>query len=77
MIRDLLSRAGSEVKQDLEKLIQGGELVKAVYDNTVLTEIQDNSETLWSFLLFSGYLKAMETWMEEEEKFQLFRCRRR
>ena len=69
LIRDLLSRAGSEIKQDLETLIQGGDLVKAVRDNTVLAEIQDNSESLWSFLLFSGYLKAVETWREEETTF--------
>jgi Protein of unknown function (DUF1703)./Predicted AAA-ATPase. len=64
LIRDMLTRAGSEVKLDLELLVKGGELVKAVREDTVLTEIEDSTESLWSFLLFSGYLKAAETWME-------------
>ena len=60
----MLTRAGSEVKLDLETLVKGGKLVKAVREDTVLTEIEDSTESLWSFLLFSGYLKAVDTWME-------------
>ncbi|MDO8686208.1 MAG: AAA family ATPase [Clostridiales bacterium] len=67
LIRDLLTRAGSEVKLDLETLILGGELVKVVRDTTVMTEIQDSPETLWSFLLFSGYLKAVDNWIENKK----------
>ena len=69
----MLTHAGSEVKLDLETLVKGGELVKAVREDTVLTEVEDNPETLWSFLLFSGYLKAANTWMEEETTMSILK----
>ncbi|MDO8685306.1 MAG: AAA family ATPase [Clostridiales bacterium] len=64
LIRDMLTHAGSQVKLDLECLVKGGELVKAIREDTVLMEIEDSPESFWSFLLFSGYLKAIDTWME-------------
>jgi hypothetical protein len=64
LIRDILTRAGTDVKLDMEMLISGGEIEKVVYENTVITEIEESAETVWSFLLFSGYLKAVNVWRE-------------
>jgi hypothetical protein len=64
----MLTRAGTDVKEDMETLINGGEIVKTVYENTVITDIERSNESIWSFLLFSGYLKAVETWRVEEEE---------
>jgi hypothetical protein len=66
LIRDILTRADITVKEDMEVIITGGELVKTVYEDTVLSDIENNGDTVWSFLLFSGYLKAVETWREGE-----------
>jgi hypothetical protein len=68
LIREILTRAGTDVKEDMEILINGGDIVKTVYENTVITDIERSSETIWSFLLFSGYLKAVETWRVETEE---------
>ncbi|WP_297426749.1 AAA family ATPase [Clostridium sp.] len=58
LIKGLLSKGNEEVKKDLETLISGGEIKKIINDNIVMTEIEDSSENLWSFLLYTGYLKA-------------------
>ena len=56
MIRELFAHGNSDVKKDLEKLIAGESLNKRVDDNIVYGEINEEN-TLWSFLLMSGYLK--------------------
>lgn len=58
LIKGLLSKGNEEIKKDLETLISGGEIKKIINDNIVMTEIEDSSENLWSFLLYTGYLKA-------------------
>ncbi|KZL90172.1 AAA family ATPase [Clostridium magnum] len=58
LIKGILSRGNEEIKRDLEILISGEKIKKVVNDNIVMTEIEDSSENLWSFLLFTGYLKV-------------------
>lgn len=58
LIKGMLSRGNEEIKRDLEILISGGKIEKVINDNIVMTEIEDSSENLWSFLLFTGYLKV-------------------
>jgi len=69
LIRDILTHSEAKVKQELEVLIKGGDLEKQVREDTVLPEIEKSPETIWSFLLFSGYLKSVETRMVDEIMF--------
>ena len=57
LIRQIISRSGASVKQELETLLLGGRIEKTVDDNVVFREIEHSPETIWSFLLMSGYLK--------------------
>jgi hypothetical protein len=57
LVKQLITRSGREVKEDLENLIQDQSIQKVVDDNVVFGEIENNSNTIWSFLLFNGYLK--------------------
>ena len=59
IIRDLLSRADSESKKDMESLLKRETIEKEVQVDTVFSEIENGGNTLWSFLLFSGYLKVV------------------
>ncbi|OFI07072.1 putative AAA-ATPase [Clostridium acetireducens DSM 10703] len=61
LIRDLLAKGNNAVKSELETLINGKKLVKAIDENIVMNEIEMSTENLWSFLLFSGYLKILNT----------------
>ncbi|MCP4215039.1 MAG: AAA family ATPase, partial [bacterium] len=57
IVETLLSKGGKELKKELELLIRGESMEKAVEDNIVLKHISSNERFLWSFLLMGGYLK--------------------
>ena len=59
LIRQIISHSGAAVKQDLESLICGGTIEKVVDDSIVFAEIENSPDTIWSFLLMSGYLKII------------------
>ncbi|HBY05886.1 MAG: hypothetical protein UV38_C0004G0008 [candidate division TM6 bacterium GW2011_GWE2_42_60] len=56
LIKDLLKRCTPEMKEELEILITGGRVTKAVQENIIMADIEQNDEVLWNFLLFCGYL---------------------
>ena len=59
LVKRLISNGGYELKLELEDLLQGGELVKTINQDISMGEVEQNEENVWSFLLFSGYLKAL------------------
>jgi hypothetical protein len=58
LIKKLLSKGSEENKKELEVLIQGNTIKKIINDNIIMTEVEEDSENIWNFLLFTGYLKA-------------------
>lgn len=58
LIKMLLAKGNEELKKELESLIRGEELIKPINENIVMSEVDNNTSNVWSFLLFSGYLKA-------------------
>jgi hypothetical protein len=58
LVKRLLTNSDSVAKKDLERLLTGQAIQKEVMVDTVFADVEKNSETLWSFLLFSGYLKV-------------------
>jgi len=60
IIEDLLAKSSDEFKSDFEDLIQGKSIKKSINEKISLPEINDRIEdAIWSFLLFSGYLKII------------------
>ncbi|MDQ1354437.1 MAG: hypothetical protein QG657_4746 [Acidobacteriota bacterium] len=57
IVDSLLSREGKELKEDLEQLIRGESIEKAIEENIILKEVANREDLLWSFLLMGGYLK--------------------
>jgi len=57
IVETLLSKGGKELKNELELLIRGEVIEKAIEENIVMKEIESNEDSLWSFLLMGGYLK--------------------
>ena len=55
-----LKRGGLRLKRDLEKLLAGKELRYPIEDTITFSELGKNPEHIWSFLFFSGYLKASD-----------------
>ena len=66
LVNILLAKGSEEVKKDLESLIIGDTITKIIDENIVMGDIEKSSDNLWSFLLFTGYLKAKEAYRKEE-----------
>ncbi len=60
VIEDLIAKASDDFKFDFEALIQGKTITKPINEKISFPEIHDRiEEAIWSFLLFSGYLKIV------------------
>ncbi len=67
LVRELLLTGQQGVRADLETLLAGGTIDKRIEESIVLRDISARSDAVWSFLLFTGYLKAVEvSWVEGE-----------
>ncbi|GDX83171.1 hypothetical protein LBMAG42_49820 [Deltaproteobacteria bacterium] len=58
ILRDLLIRQGPALHAELAELIQGREIVQPISENIQLRDLGRTPADVWSFLLFTGYLKA-------------------
>ncbi len=67
LVRELLLTGPRGVQAGLETLLAGGTLVKRIDENIVLRDIAGSSDAIWSFLLFTGYLKALSVRFVEDE----------
>ena len=75
MIEDVVFGKTTEQKQILRKeltdLIQDGHIIKSIDENIILKDVTNpNNDLVWSFLLHSGYLKAIERIDHEYENIQ-------
>jgi hypothetical protein len=59
LLRQLLLDWHLGLSSDMETLLSGGTIDKPIEDGIALREVADYPDAVWSFLLFSGYLKAL------------------
>jgi hypothetical protein len=62
LIQDLIQRAPEAFKIDFEHIIAGQPINKTICEDTVFSSLETDTNALWSFLVFSGYL----TWKMRE-----------
>lgn len=60
LIKRLLLKGDQGIKIELEELIAGKSITKAIDENIVMGEVEDSNENIWAFLLLSGYLKTIK-----------------
>lgn len=60
LVRALLSAGPQGLRAELETLLSGGTIDKPIEEHIVLRDIEHEPDAVWSFLLFSGYLRARE-----------------
>ena len=65
LIWQQLAIAHPRVRQEMQTILAGGSVRKAVSEATHLSQLP-NSEALWSLIVLSGYLKASEPITEED-----------
>ncbi len=66
IVRDLIERADSETKAEIEKLIEGGIIEKPVHEDITYDEIYQDQDNLWNFMFFTGYLKIISKRFEND-----------
>ena len=61
LMKQLITQGSYDLKADLEILLKGQTLEKTIEEGVVFTQLHTNPETIWSLLLFSGYLTMQHT----------------
>ena len=59
IIGEILENATPETMENLERLMQGGSFVTHIDTSVIYPQIQNNPSSIYSFLLVTGYLKAV------------------
>lgn len=59
LIRELLTKADYALKEQFEILLQGKTIEKPLLENLVFTDLDKKEETIWSLLLYTGYLNVL------------------
>jgi hypothetical protein len=64
IIKDLIYNADSNMKEELDRLVNGGTIEKKIHEDITYSDIsfkddERNEENLWNFLFFTGYLKKI------------------
>lgn len=72
IIKTLLAEGSEEVKLGLESLCIGGFVETEINEDVVMSELINEKQSIWSFLLLSGYLKPIEkTWVKNKFIYKL------
>lgn len=60
LVSRLIQTASGEIKEKMEELLQGQQIVVTFDEQIVFDQLGKNENAIWSLLLASGYLKAEE-----------------
>ncbi len=66
VVKDLIERADSVTKSEIENLIAGGSIEIPVHEDITYDEIYEKQDNLWNFMFFTGYLKAVASRYDAE-----------
>ena len=69
LVKRVLARGTEILKTELESLIKGETIEKLINEDIVMKDIASSSEKVWSFLLFSGYLKVIDRKLERGKNY--------
>ena len=69
IVRSLVERADSGVRQEIEALIEGKTILKPIHEDITYEDIDSSQDNLWNFLFFTGYLKKICEKQEEEIRY--------
>ncbi len=67
IIHDMIVDGSHETHELLEKLASGETIVKPIYEDITYRNINVRNNTIWSFLLYTGYLKAIRFFQGEAD----------
>lgn len=67
LLRHLLADGPSQIRTGVESLIQGDPIRSVINDKLAFPDLLAKSSNIWSFMLFSGYLKASDPVLTSED----------
>ena len=72
LIRRMLKNANLTTKNEVEELLNGGQITKRIKQELTYREIDDSIENVWSVLYATGYLTGMHVKQEDADIFRLW-----
>lgn len=72
LIRRLLKKANLITKNEVEELLNGGQITKRIKQELTYREIDDSIENVWSVLYSTGYLTGTHVKEEDADIFRLW-----
>ncbi|MDQ2087835.1 AAA family ATPase [Herbivorax sp. ANBcel31] len=67
IIKELATTGDKSIQLDIQNIIEGGTVDNVKIDeNIIYSEIKKSEESIWSFMLMSGYLKPSKLYLKEE-----------
>jgi len=69
IVRELIERADDEARGEIETLMTGKTIEKPVREEVTYEDVYKSQNNLWSFLLFTGYLKKVSERMQGRRKY--------
>ncbi|MFI3213510.1 MAG: AAA family ATPase [Eubacteriales bacterium] len=73
IVRDLIEQSDSITKTELEELMAGGSIEKPIHEDITYEDIYVNTDNLWNFLYFTGYLKKISERFEGRKTYALMK----
>ena len=65
IVKNLVVKADISVREEIERLIEGGTIEKAVHEEVTYADMDKSDDNLWNFLFFTGYLKKVAERFED------------
>ncbi len=72
LIRRLLKKANLTTKNEVEELLNSGQIIKRIKQELTYREIDDSIENVWSVLYATGYLTGKHVEQEDADIFRLW-----
>lgn len=69
IIHELIVKSNTATKKIIENLMEGGSVKAPIYEDSVYSNLDVNKDNIWSFLLFTGYLKIIKSELIGEDIF--------
>ena len=67
IIHQLITQSDDDTRDQVEELVNGGSVTTAIHEDIVYADINVNQQSIWSFLLFTGYLKSVRSRQVNDE----------
>ena len=72
LIRRMLKNANLTTKNEVEELLNGGQITKRIKQELTYREIDDSIENVWGVLYAAGYLTGVHVEQEDADMFRLW-----